>query len=101
MQPENAEPEEENLAEYEILTEETFDEKIKSLENAMYEFDGNTMNDILQQLKKYQFMDVPLEKPLRAVIRKVEMSDYMSAFDTLVKLKGEIMKKQETGSEEV
>jgi len=101
LQLENAEPEEENLAEYEILTEETFDEKIKSLENAMYEFDGNTMNDILQQLKKYQFMDVPLEKPLRAVIRKVEMSDYMSAFDTLVKLKGEIMKKQETGSEEV
>ena len=38
---------------------------------------------------------------MRAVIRKVEMSDYMSAFDTLVKLKGEIMKKQETGSEEV
>ena len=78
---------------YSEITEEEFDEKIAELESAMFDFDGERMNSILCGLQERSFCNVPLDKPLNAMIRKVEMSDFMSAYDTLIKVKEELVKK--------
>ena len=87
------ETEEQEQKVYSEITEEEFDEKIAELESAMFDFDGERMISILSGLQQKMFCDVPLDKPLNALIRKVEMSDFMSAYDTLTKVKEELVKK--------
>lgn len=87
------EAEEQKQKVYTEISEEAFDEKIAELETAMFDFDGDKMKNILQELQEKSFCNKPLDKPLNAIIRKVEMSDFMSAYDTLTKVKEELVKK--------
>lgn len=87
------EAEEQEQKVYSEISEEEFDEKIAELESAMFDFDGERMTSILNGLQEKIFYEVPLDKPLNAIIRKVEMSDFMSAYDTLTKVKEELVKK--------
>lgn len=75
---------------YKSIDEVLFDEKISQLEEAMYQFDGEAMADILKSLQDCQYEGMPLDKTIPFILRKVEMSDYMSAYDALVKVKDEI-----------
>lgn len=90
----------EEKKEYKSMDEALFDEKIVQLENAMYNFDGDGMITILKSLLDYEYGGVPLDKTLASILRKVEMTDYMSAYDTLVKVKNELTRKKEKSQEE-
>lgn len=92
--------EKEEKKDYQHMDEAVFDEKIAQLEETMYNFDGDGMTVILRGLQEYEYGGVPLDKPLTAILRKVEMTDYMSAYDTLVKVKNELTKKGEKPHEE-
>ncbi len=84
--------EKETVCEKPAIEEEQFNNNLTELENAMYELDGNKMLQILLQLGEYSYHGKDLEKELQPVHKKVEMSDYMSAYETAVKLKDKISK---------
>ena len=43
--------------------------------------------EILQELQTYQYHGVSLQSSLEPVVRKIKMSDYMSAVEMLKKIK--------------
>ena len=69
------------------LSGEVFDEQQMAFEDAMYALDGDTMLGIVAELEKYQYCGKPLREELVSVRRKAEMSDYMSAVETLSKIR--------------
>ena len=69
------------------LSVEEFEAKLVELENATYEFDGVKMIPILDVLSSYSYRGKDLAKELKPVYKKVEMFDFMSAYDTVVKIK--------------
>ncbi len=71
-----------------VISKEEFSAKLIELENATYEFDGNKMLPILDALSQYSYGEKDLEKELKSVYKKVEMFDYMSAYEAVVKIKG-------------
>ena len=75
---------EQNLPE---LSRERFEELVSSMESAMYEFDGPGMLEILEDLQKYQYRGTSLKTRLAFLHHKIEMSDYMSALENVIKIK--------------
>jgi hypothetical protein len=69
------------------LTEEEFTQKLIELENVTYEFDANKVLPILDELGKYAYHSMDLAKELKPVYKKVEMFDFMSAYETVAKIK--------------
>ena len=69
------------------LSVEEFDAKLIELEGVLYEFDGAKVLPILDVLKEYAYKGKDLEKELKPVYKKVEMYDFMSAYETIVKIK--------------
>lgn len=69
------------------LSEEEFEQKLIELENATYEFDANKVIPILDELSKYSYRAKNLEKELKPVYKKVEMFDFMSAYEVVAKIK--------------
>ena len=72
------------------LSEEEFAEKLVMLENVTYEFDANKVLPILDELSKYAFHSKDLAKELKPVYKKVEMFDFMSAYEAVVKIKEKV-----------
>ncbi len=72
------------------LSDEEFTKKLTELENATYEFDANKVFPILDALSKYSYGGKDLERELRPVYKKVEMYDFMSAYETVVKIKDNV-----------
>ena len=70
------------------LGEEEFQNYATAFENAMFELDGDTMTEILDELVKYQYRGMVLREKLVSIRKKVEMSDYMAAADSLMELGG-------------
>ncbi len=64
-----------------------FGVKLAELESVLYEFDGAKVIPILDTLKEYVYNGKDLEKELKTVYKKVEMYDFMSAYETIVKIK--------------
>ena len=58
----------------------------------MYEFDGDKMKALLDRLSEYSYSGRDLHTELAQVYKKVEMSDFMSAYDTVTKLKDKLKK---------
>lgn len=69
------------------ISEEMFTEKLFLLENVTYEFDANKVIPVLDELSKYTYHSKDLEKELKPVYKKVEMFDFMSAYEIVVKIK--------------
>jgi len=65
------------------LTDDVWQENISIFENAVYDFDSDTMQVILSELENYQYHGSPLAESLVEVKRKVDMMDYMSALDII------------------
>lgn len=84
-----SEQEEEQIQKEEI-TEQKFEELLVQLENATYEFDGNKMQPILDELSRYAYDGKDLEKALKQVYKKVEFCDYMSAYEAVVRMKEKV-----------
>lgn len=75
-----------DIEELSVLADSVFNQYVQEFEKAAYDLDGVQMLKILTELERYQYAGVELKKALFAVRRKVEMSDYMSATDVLLKL---------------
>ncbi len=69
------------------ISEEEFDVKLTELENASYELDGDKMLLILNDLSTYSFNGKDLQNELKAVYKKIEMFDFMSAYEVVAKIK--------------
>ena len=72
------------------LSEEEFVQKLVALENVTYEFDANKVLPILDELSKYAYHSKDLAKELKPVYKKVEMFDFMSAYEAVVKIKEKV-----------
>lgn len=81
------------------LPESDFDEIFAAYEDAAYALDGENMLALIAKLQKYQYHQVPLEQKLAPVKKKVEMSDYMSALDTLAHIREELRKEAERSAD--
>ena len=53
----------------------------------MFDFDGERMLTILTKMENGSYKGRPMRKVVETAIRKVEMSDYMSAYDVVVRWK--------------
>ena len=69
------------------ISDMDFAQKLAELENVTYEFDANKVLPILDELSKYSYHSKDLEKELKPVYKKVEMFDFMSAYETVAKIK--------------
>lgn len=69
------------------LSEEDFAQRLLELENVTYEFDAAKVIPILDELARYAYHSKDLEKELKPVYKKVEMFDFMSAYEAVVKIK--------------
>ncbi len=58
---------------------------INKLEDAAYALDGEAMMSVIEELEGFQYQGEKLKQVLAPVKRKVEMSDYFSAVDSVVK----------------
>lgn len=68
------------------LSDEAFAEKLIVLENVTYEFDASKVLPILDELSQYSYHGKDLVKELKPVYKKVEMFDFMSAYETVAKM---------------
>ncbi len=74
------------------IDDATYTQILADIENAMYDFDDVKMKGHLDQLSEYAFCGKDLAKELQNVYKKVEMSDLMSAYETIVKLREKLRK---------
>lgn len=72
------------------MDDAAFDAKIGELENALYALDGDQMLSILDSMQNCLYRQIPLEKKLAPIQKKIEMSDYMSALDLLSQVRDDI-----------
>lgn len=70
-----------------VISEEEFAQKLVELENATYEFDEKKVIPILNDLSQFAYGSKDLEKELKPVYKKVEMCDFMSAYEAVAKIK--------------
>lgn len=83
---------EEEACEKAQMEEEVFVSMLKDMENAVYELNDVKMRRILDKLSEYSYGGKDLQKILKPVYKKVEMSDLMSAYENVVKIKDKIKK---------
>ena len=72
------------------ISDEEFSKKLVLLENVTYEFDANKIFPILDELSKYAYHSKDLAKELKPVYKKIEMFDFMSAYEAVVKIKEKV-----------
>ena len=60
---------------------------LKVFEDAAYSFDSDQMASIAELLAGCSYRGRSLTEPMRAVMRKIEMSDYLSASEEVMRLK--------------
>ena len=69
------------------ISEADFDAKLVELENASYDLDGDKMHQILDELSAYSYGDMDLQKELKSVYKKIDMFDFMSAYEAAAKIR--------------
>ncbi|MBE5873335.1 MAG: response regulator [Lachnospiraceae bacterium] len=67
------------------LQKEEFSLVLEEMENAMYALDGDTLLELLNGISGCEYAGKALDDVVGKAIRKVEMSDYMSAVELLAK----------------
>lgn len=69
------------------IDEATLQSYLTDLDVAMFDFDAERMSFIIGKMEHCSYMGQPMQKVADTARRKVEMSDYMSAYDVLAKWK--------------
>ena len=69
-----------------VLSDDEFMDLLLELENVTYEFDAEKILPILDELSKYTYNSKDLAKELKPVYKKVEMFDFMSAYEAVAKM---------------
>ena len=82
-----ASEQEESVGNKPSLSEEEFAQMLITLENVTYEFDVDKVIPVLDEFSKYSYHTRDLAKELKPVYKKVEMFDFMSAYEAVVKIK--------------
>ena len=82
-----ASEQEESVGNKPSLSEEEFAQMLVTLENVTYEFDVDKVIPVLDEFSKYSYHTRDLAKELKPVYKKVEMFDFMSAYEAVVKIK--------------
>ena len=67
------------------LDNEKLKEHLKNLEDAAYGFDGEKMLAVLDEIAQYSYNGRNLDEITQKVMKKVGMSDYFSAYETVEK----------------
>lgn len=68
------------------LTDEAFDDLVKDFEKAVYTLKVENVRSVLNQLQQYSYHGHSLKALLESLEEKVEMSDFMSAYDAVIKV---------------
>ena len=79
--------EEDDVSDCTEIEAETLQSYMEDLDAAMFDFDGEKMIAIIEKMEHSSYMGQPMQKVTDTARRKVEMSDYMSAYDVLAKWK--------------
>ena len=80
------EDEEEQVLDLEELSEERMEHLLNQFEDAVFTWEENNMRQVIDEMQNYQYHKKAMKEPLQVIYRKIEMSDYMSALDTLKSL---------------
>ena len=59
---------------------------LNQFEDAVFTWEENNMRQVIDEMQNYQYHKKAMKEPLQVIYRKIEMSDYMSALDTLKSL---------------
>ena len=84
--------EEINVSECTEIEKEVLQSYLIDLDAAMFDFDSEKMILIIDKMEGCSYMGQPMKKIADTARRKVEMSDYMSAYDVIVKWKENVQK---------
>ena len=79
-----------DISEKPILLEAEFDKVLVELEDAMYSLDGVQMFEILEQLEQFSYCGKDLEEVYAGVHKKIQMMDYMSAYEMIKQKKEQL-----------
>lgn len=89
----------ENMVEDEVvisqkpaISDEEFEEILIKLEDASYMLDGEQMMHMIEKLETYSFQGKDLQELMVPIRKKIEMYDYISAYETLRKQKEKLTK---------
>lgn len=77
------------------ISSEEFERTIVEMEDAMFALDGERLMELVSGLQQYSYCGKRMADFLTPVKRKIEMSDYVSAVDLLVRLQEEMADKEE------
>ena len=75
----------EDMVELRALQKDEFTDILEQMENAMYSLDGDLLLKLLDGMKNCQYEGKSLNDVVKKAVKKVEMSDYMSAVEMLAK----------------
>ena len=73
------------------ISDMEFEKILVELEEASYMLDGTKMMQMIEHLETYAFQGKDLEPIIVPIRKKIEMYDYMSAYETLRKQKDKLM----------
>uniref|UniRef100_UPI004055B19A ATP-binding protein n=1 Tax=Agathobacter sp. TaxID=2021311 RepID=UPI004055B19A len=68
-----------------VISHEELEQALAELEDASYMLDGEQMMRIIEHLENYSFGEKNLEEVTAPIRKKIEMCDYMSAYENLKK----------------
>lgn len=78
-----------------VLEEADFEEKLSRMEEAVYSWDKDALLAVIQELEGFQYAQVPLYSVVEQIRRKVDMSDYASALESVVRWKSSVTQEGE------
>nr|MBP3598845.1 response regulator [Eubacterium sp.] len=80
---EEAQGGEDELGEKEVADDTMWEQWMIQLEDATFSLDDEKMLLLLKEMQGYSYLGKSLEQPLKPAIRKVEMSDLISAYESV------------------
>ena len=86
----NPQEEQESLGDLEALTDGELDRIALEFEDAAFAFEHGQMAAIAERLSNGSYQGHPLNELVKPIIRKIEMSDYLSASEAVARLRERI-----------
>ncbi|MBR6638037.1 MAG: response regulator, partial [Lachnospiraceae bacterium] len=80
----------EEVSELPVLEDSEFERIVSEMEQVMYLLDGEKLAGYVAELQKYQYGGKELKELLEPIYRKIEMSDYISAVENVVRIKNKL-----------
>ncbi|MBO5293334.1 MAG: response regulator [Lachnospiraceae bacterium] len=96
LQPDSVEEDADKTEETgkEALEQEQFEKRLLEMKDAAYDLDEERLLKMITELQLYTYRGISLEALMTRVKKKVEMSDYMSAVEMVMRLKKELEEKE-------